>query len=147
MQTIQMEKQTELVNALSKTPSKKSVPVKTHLNGLQKTFCFFQEELHLNLKNSTSAKEQLNYLSKTNILLLNSLMFFEGSFELLLFPDERIESQTQKQRITNYKKAHILIYNQTIQFIDKTIEHIKYLFENNILFENIKQLSKYVFVE
>jgi hypothetical protein len=144
MQTIQTEKQTELVNALSKTPSKKAVLVSKHLNGLQKILHNFQQEIELNLQNSTSAKQQLDYLSKTNILFLNAFMFFEGSFELLLFPDENIESKTQ--RITSFKKAHVLIYNQAIQFIKRTIKHIKYAFKNNILFENILQLSKYVIV-
>lgn len=146
MQTIQIEKQTELFKSLSKTPLKKTVSISTHLNGLKKVLFSFQDEIHLNLKNSTTAKEQLDYLSNTNILFVNSLMFFESSFELLLFPDERIETQTQKQRITNYNKAHILIFKQAIRFLELTIEHIKYSFENNILFENIKQLSKYVIV-
>ena len=145
MQTIQTEKQSELVNALSKTPSKKTVLVSKHLNGLQKILLNFQQEIELNLQNSTSAKQQLDYLSKTNILFLNAFMFFEGSFELLLFPNENIESKTQ--RITSFKKAHVLIYNQAIKFIKRTIKYVKYAFENNILFENILQLSKYVIVE
>lgn len=147
MQTIKTEKQEVLFIGLSKIPLKKSIPVPTHLKSLKKSLSDFQEELDFNILNSMSAKEILDYLSKLKISFLDSLMYYEGSFELLLFPDD-IECVTENtQRISNFKKANLLIYRMAIQFINKTIERIKYAFENNILLENFIQLSKYVIVD
>ena len=119
MQTIKTEKQTELVNALLKNPAKKSIPVSSHLKGLKKILKSFQQEIDLNIMNFLTAKEIMDYLSKVNILFLDSLMFYEGSFELLLFPEDIDDCPEKKQRITNFNKAHLLIYKMALKFIRK----------------------------
>lgn len=145
MQPIKTEKQTELLQGLSITPLKKTITVPVYMKELRVDLTDFQQEMDYNVAISTSAKEILDYLSKLKIMFQDALMFFEGSFELLLFPDD-INENCKKQRAYSFKKANILIYKMAIQCINQTIDNIKYSFENNILFENIKQLSKYVII-
>lgn len=145
MQPIKTEKQTVLLQGLSITPLKNSISVPVYMKELRVDFTDFKEEMDYNVAISSSAKEILDYLSKLKIMFQDALMFFEGSFELMLFPDD-INENSKKQRVYSFKKANILIYKMAIQCITQTIEYIKYSFENNILFENIKQLSKYVIV-
>lgn len=145
MQPLKTEKQTVLLQGLSITPLKNSISVPVYMKELRVDLTDFHEEIEYNVTISTSAKEILDYLTKLKIMFQDALMFFEGSFELLLFPDD-INENLKKQRAYSLKKVNILIYKMAIQCINQTIDNIKYSFENNILFENIKQLSKYVII-
>jgi len=146
MQSLKTEKQKELLHELSITPLKKSVTVAMYMRSLRNGLLDFQEEIEYNISISVSAKEIFDYLSKVKILFIDSLMFFEGSFSLLLFPEEIGENYDKKEKAYSFKKANLLIFKMAIDFINRVIKHIKYTFENNILFENFKILSKFVIV-
>lgn len=143
--TMTTPKQNELLQVLRKEPSKKNVRVTKYLTDLEFKQQLFLQELEINVRQTASIKEKLDYLTKTLLIFQNACMLFEGSFELLLFPNDYTQLPNEKhQKITTYNKAHILIYKISITTIKEVIEFVKYAQEHKLLEQTIPQISKFM---
>ena len=91
-ETIQTAMQSYLVEALNQKTQNKTVSVSKYLDLLKLKFLGFKNEVENNVKQSPTVKETLDYLSKLQIDFQDLLMFFEGSFEILLFAPSQTES-------------------------------------------------------
>ena len=76
------------------------------------------------------------------ILFQNAFMFFESSFEILLFPNELIIKENKK--ITSYNKAHITIFKMAIETIQKMIDFVIFTQTNNLFPNQNSESSKYI---
>jgi len=136
-------RQVELINALNLEPEKGTISYKKYSKSLEHQLFLFKQELELNVYTSKSARLSFEYLTRALIQFQNALMFFEGSFDILLFPTEQFKIDNN-QPIHSYHKVHILIYKMALNTIQELIVFVKYSHENKLFSTIPQELSKFI---
>lgn len=110
----------ELITALQRIPHSKEVPLKEYLEMLMVHFKNFQQEVEWNIYCKNSYSFSIDYVSSLIEEFKCLYMTFDGSFDVILFPEILSEQQYIRLiKIKNYVDSHRFTYMRTISMLQK----------------------------